>query len=180
MKLCWVEIHGVGDVASAGALHCGVWGLKGQNYSISKNVANAILFYRCLPLCYLNLSGYIYIYMYIYSLTKLAEARARRQLIVVRLRRFWFARKSESNRREVLHFSPTTSQLFSILACHGHTSQPFGLLCSTNVTTIGVLTYFCSNMSFSIPHHTTPHHITAFHSCILWDRAWARMPLVYM
>ena len=57
-------------------------------------------------------------------------------------------------------------QLFSILACHGHTAQRLGQLFSENVTPLSVRAYFFPKMSFSV----TPLRV----------RAWARMPLVYI
>ena len=56
-------------------------------------------------------------------------------------------------------FFQNKSQLFSILACHGHTSQRLGLLFSENVTPLNVWAYFFSKMSFSV----TPRC-----SCLLW------------
>jgi len=47
-------------------------------------------------------------------------------------------------------FFQNKSQLFSILACHGHTSQRLGLLFFENVTPLNVRAYFFLKMSFSV------------------------------
>ena len=53
------------------------------------------------------------------------------------------------------------SQLLSILACHGHTSQHLRILVSTSIKALSVVAYFFPTMSFSIPHRTTSQHTTA-------------------
>ena len=47
-------------------------------------------------------------------------------------------------------FFQNKCQLFSILACHGHTSQRLGLLFFENVTPLNVRAYFFPKISFSV------------------------------
>ena len=82
-------------------------------------------------------------YIYIYSLTQLAEARAQRRLIVRRAPPIFTCPQKWAKSTWGNSFVQNKSQLFSILACHGFTSQRFGLPVFNNVTPLSVSLHTC-------------------------------------